>query len=124
MSRKLYGSLALTKMKCQTIVTKQGTECLAMPIDGNFLVRGANGAVYLNTTLWINDEVDQYGNIASIKHTGQIEGKKWADLTEEEKKTINDLLYLGNFKEATSAGGNDAAGIVSADPIKEDDLPW
>lgn len=124
MSRKLYGSLALTKMKCQTIISKKGTECLVMPIDDNFFVRGANGAVYLNTTVWINDEIDQYGNIASIKHTGQIYGKKWSDLDEEEKKTINDLPYLGNFKEATPAGGNDAAGTISADPINEDDLPF
>ena len=65
MSKLLTGSIELTKIDKSKIVEK-------------------NGRKWLNISVWINDEKDQYGNIASI----QISAKK------DEPK-----IYIGNLKE-------------------------
>lgn len=44
----------------------------------------SNGKQYLNATVWINDENDQYGNIGSVQ--------VW-------NKTTNEKSYVGNLRE-------------------------
>jgi hypothetical protein len=44
----------------------------------------ATGKSYLNVSIWINDENDQYGNCASIQQS---------------TKKGEDKIYLGNLKE-------------------------
>lgn len=74
MSKSLNGSICLTDL----------IE-LAKQQDKSF-TKAKNGKIYCSVKLWINDEKDQYGNIASIQTT-------FKDATKEQKK------YFGNFKE-------------------------
>jgi hypothetical protein len=74
MSKLLYGSIDVTKLLEEA---KKGNKAFS---------RGANSKIYLNVNVWVNDDKDQYGNIASIQAT-------FKDATKEEK------FYLGNFKE-------------------------
>jgi hypothetical protein len=70
------------------------------------------GKTYLNVSIWINDELDKYGNCAAIQQsTGKGEDK----------------IYLGNLKEYK----RDDVQEVVAEEVKTavpadgaDDLPW
>ena len=60
-NQKVYaGSLALTKLKSAIITTKKGAKCLLIPIDANYFSE-KDGAVYLNCSVIVRDEQDQYG---------------------------------------------------------------
>ena len=72
------------------------------------LYKGQKGT-YANVTIWINDEVDNYGNIMSI-----IEGQ-----TKEERETKATKNYLGNLKEHVS--GQATAAPQSQQPQQPDD---
>ena len=115
MSKNLNGSIALTKLKhvrMEADGQNGKVDGLFIPIDANFLIKGKNDAVYVDLTVFINDEEDDYGNIASIKQNGKIQGKKWAEMSEEEKKTIKELPYLGNLKDF-SGSSSDNTGAAS-----------
>lgn len=56
-------------------------------IDKSKLVKGKKG-VYANLIIWVNDEVDQFGNNVSIQQS----------LTKEERESNKDKIYLGNGK--------------------------
>lgn len=122
-NKRLYGSIALSKLKSALMTTKEGTECIVIPIDSNFVHRGTGGSMYLNIDVWINEDEDDYGNIASIKQTGQFDGKKWSDLTDDQQDELKRLPYLGNLKEA-NRGGNDSSGLRNSAPVPEADLPF
>ena len=116
MSKNLNGSIALTKFK-HVRMEMDGqsgkVDGLFIPIDANFMIKGKNDAVYFDITVFLNDEEDDYGNIASIKQNGKIAGKKWAEMSEDEKKTIKELPYLGNLKDFSGGGSSDNTGAVS-----------
>lgn len=71
MSKLFIGSIDLTKIDKSKIVTTDK--------DGNPF---SNGAKYLNISVWVNDEPDQYGNHVSIQTGGK-----------------DDKTYIGNCKE-------------------------
>lgn len=54
--------------------------------------KAANGKIYFNINIWLNDEKDKYGNTASI----QLNSKK--DLRDQEGK-----IYIGNAKPVEAA---------------------
>lgn len=97
MGRLLTGSIDLMKIDKALIQT---TNKKGQPFN--------NGAKYLNISVWVEDanQVDQYGNIASISTGNSAENRK----------------YIGNLKEfpkkETSAADNP---VVPAD--SGDDLP-
>jgi hypothetical protein len=93
-------------------------------ISKNKLVKGAKGN-YLNITISINDEVDQYGN-----QVGIYESQSKDERDAKEKKN-----YLGNGKIAWTSEGGSAAKqtpstptpppVASAPVIEEgDELPF
>ena len=96
MSKILNGSLNLEKLIHAKVKTKKGNNAISIPVNENFLVTGQKGT-YLNLTVFVNDEKDDYGNIASIKQNGAVAGKKWSELTEQEQAKIKSLPYLGNL---------------------------
>jgi hypothetical protein len=87
------------------------------------LVEGQKGK-YANVTISINDEVDQYGNLASI----------YESQTKEEREAKAPKVYLGNAKLVwTTEGGSTAKQTPPAQtpsPSSEakveegDDLPF
>jgi hypothetical protein len=99
-----YGSIDLNKVDKTKIVTKDK--------HGNPF---ENGAKYLNIVVWINDEIDKYGNIASVQ-----EG-----LTKEERESGVKPTYIGNLKNPQGQDSNTKPTNQSnTSPDIEDDLPF
>lgn len=98
MSKLLLGSIDLTKIKKEDIITTDK--------NGNTF---ESGAKYLNVAIWVNDEPDQYGNHAAIKA-----GKK------------EDSYYIGNAKEwqkeQTQQAPSQAQSTAPTQP--DGDLPF
>ena len=87
-------------------------------IDKAKLFKGAKG-VYCDVIIWVNDELDQYGNVASIQQT----------LTREERDAGAKKIYLGNLKdlETIKAGKGQAPAVTHANDSKDEadsDLPF
>ena len=73
MSKLLTGSINLSK------------------IDKSKLFKSEKGDVFLNVAIWINDNVDNYGNIASIQQSTKKDENK---------------IYIGNLKEFSKPESN------------------
>lgn len=86
-------------------------------ISKDKLVKGEKGT-YLNITISINDEVDQYGNQAGI----------YESQTKEEREAKAKKNYLGNGKIAwSSEGGSTPKPAPAPAPtpiVEEDNLPF
>ena len=86
-------------------------------ISKDKLVKGEKGT-YLNITISINDEVDQYKNIASI----------YESQSKEERESKAKKNYLGNGKIAwSSEGGSTAKSAPAPAPtptVEEENLPF
>ena len=126
MSQKVYaGSLALTKMKSAVITTKKGNKAILLPIDENYFTE-KDGAIYLNVSVIVREEQDQYGQNGFISQ--KLPTDKYKELGAEKGKEIgNALPILGNIKDFTGSGANDSAGATQiegqVDP-EEDDLSF
>ena len=98
MSKLLYGSVDFSKL---LELAKAGNKAFS---------KAANGKIYLNLNVWINDEKDNYGNDASVQIT-------FKDATKEEK------VYCGNFKISEQAAPQ-PIDINDLDLPDTDELPY
>lgn len=100
MSKRLYGSLDLTRL-------------IEKAKEGHSAFRKAesNGHIYVNINQWINDEKDAKGNDSSITLNSSKEKK------EEEGK-----VYIGNLKISEAKSGD--APVGETDVPNLDDLPF
>ena len=100
MSKLYLGSIDLNKINKSDIVTKDK--------NGNPFT---NGAKYLNVSIWVNDEPDQYGNHLAVKAGGK-----------------DNSYYVGNAKEYVKQGEQQQQSLNSQpmNPITDelDDLPY
>jgi hypothetical protein len=108
MKTMLTGSIDLSKIDKTKVISKDK--------DGNPF---KNGAKYLNVVVWINEEVDQYGNIASV----QISQSK------EERESGAKATYIGNLKNAQGQSIKTETPFANVPESKitkdeEDDLPF
>lgn len=105
MSKMLVGSIDLSKIDKNKIVTKDK--------DGNPF---QNGAKYLSVVVWVNDEVDQYGNIASIQES----------ISKEERESGVKPTYIGNLKNIQGQNTNTQSAPQQGSGVKadDDDLPF
>ena len=72
-------------------------------------------AKYLNLTMFVNDENDQYGNIASLS----------LQQTEEQRTAKEPKTYVGNGKRVWADNGTTKTqNKETQTPAKEDDLPF
>lgn len=94
MSKLYNGSICLTEIPKEKITTSE-----------------KNGKKYLNINVWVNDELDQFGNIGSIQYSQ----------TKEERETSDKKPYIGNFKEYKAATPQNAAPVSNS---VVDDLPF
>lgn len=76
MANSMYGSIDFTKL---IEMAKSGHKAFT---------KAESGKIYLNVRVWVNDEADTYGNIASLQ----------ANFKGAEKE---DRFYFGNLKEST-----------------------
>ena len=90
MSKLLNGSINLSKL--------DKTKLFKSPKTGD---------VYLNVNVWLNDEVDDYGNNASIQQS----------ITKEEREAGEKATYIGNLKEYKPE-------TPANEPVEDTDLPF
>jgi hypothetical protein len=76
MAQSFYGSIDFSKLLEQA---KSGNKAFT---------KNENGKIYLNVRVYVNDEVDKYGNIASLQSNFK-------------SATKDDKFYFGNLKEST-----------------------
>jgi hypothetical protein len=57
-------------------------------IDKSKIVEGKNGGKYLNLTISVNDQDDQYGNNISV----------WGSQSKEEREAKANRVFIGNGK--------------------------
>lgn len=107
MSKMLIGSIDLNKVDKSKIITKDKN---GKPFE--------NGAKYLNVVVWVNDQEDNYGNIASIQQS----------ISKEERESGVKATYIGNLKDLQSnqppqpQNNNSNNSVAKAD--EPDDLPF
>lgn len=75
--------------------------------NGPFQV-GKNGKHYLNLNVWINDQVDQYGNHASVS----------LSQSKEERESKAKRIYIGNLKRNTPNGTAQSPGVAQGYPAQ------
>ena len=75
--KSYYGSIDFSKLIEQA---KAGNKAFT---------KTENGKIYLNVRLWVNDELDKFGNCASFQ-------SNFKGATKEER------FYFGNLKESTA----------------------
>lgn len=124
MSQKvLSGSIALTKLQSAIITTKKGTKAILIPISENFLTE-KDGAIYMNCSVVVRDEQDQYGQNGFIAQ--KLDTDKYKELGKEKANEIK-LPILGNIKDFGISAG-DSAGTTHMEapinPEESDDLPF
>jgi len=71
-----YGSIDFSKL---VEMAKAGNKAFT---------KNENGKIYLNVKVWVNDELDKYGNVASFQSAFKGAEKE-------------DKFYFGNLKEST-----------------------
>jgi hypothetical protein len=90
-----YGSIDFSKLMEQA---KAGNKAFS---------KSENGKIYLNVRVWVNDELDKFGNVASFQ-------SNFKGATKEDK------FYFGNLKESTPI-----EEAVTADDVPDvDSLPF
>jgi len=103
MSRMLVGSIDLSKIDKKRVITKDK--------DGKPF---QNGGKYYNVVVWVNDEVDQYGNIASVQES----------ITKEEREQGVKSTYIGNLKDPNVQNEPKNANVPVGQAPEDDDLPF
>ena len=100
MSTLLNGSLCLTEILEKA---KQSHSAFS---------KAANGKIYFNVSIWLNDEADKYGNTCGI----QLNSKK-------DNRDAEGKVYIGNAKPSQNTAS--VPEPVTADEIPDSDsLPF
>lgn len=95
MATGFYGSIDFSKLMEQAKAANKA------------FTKNEKGKIYLNVRVYVNDEVDKYGNVASFQ-------SNFKGATKEDK------FYFGNLKESTPL----EIPVVDADIVSADDLPF
>ena len=93
--KSYYGSIDFSKLLEQA---KAGNKAFS---------KNENVKIYLNVKLWVNDELDKFGNCASFQSNFKGAQKE-------------DKFYFGNLKESTPV----EEAVKSNDVPDADDLPF
>lgn len=93
MSQSFYGSIDFSKLLEQA---KAGNKAFT---------KTENGKIYLNVRVWVNDEEDKFGNIASFQSNFKGAQKE-------------DKFYFGNLKESKAVEQK----VESSDIPSDDDF--
>lgn len=105
MGKNYYGSICITE-----ILEK-------MKEKHSAFMKAENGKIYMNVSVWLNDEVDKYGNVMALKANPK-----------KEKKDTEKAFYIGNCKEGERkelpVDKNDIAAAADAVEDFKSDLPF
>ena len=96
MAQGFWGSICLNDIFGQFIAKdQQGNEWINLGAAlqaGGALTKAQNGKIYISVNVWVNDQYDQYQNIASIQ-LGQSKEQRAAG---QKKVYIGNLKYMDN----------------------------
>ena len=90
MAQSYYGSIDFSKLIEQA---KSGNKAFS---------KSENGKIYLNVRMYVNDEVDKFGNVASFQSNFKGAAKE-------------DKFYFGNMKESTPIENKVEASDIDLD---------
>jgi hypothetical protein len=90
MAQSYYGSIDFSKLIEQA---KSGNKAFS---------KSENGKIYLNVRMYVNDEVDKFGNVASFQSNFKGAAKE-------------DKFYFGNLKESTPIENKVEASDIDLD---------
>ena len=93
MSQLFTGSICLTDLGEQAKKQHSG------------IVKGKNGKLYANIKIWLNDELDRYGNDGSVQLNSS-----------QEKRDEEGKIYIGNIKKLQKP--------AQPSTTFDEDLPW
>ena len=119
MANGYYGSICiedLFKDKIQKGNNGKQYICLDDLTSSPFTVGKTNGKHYAGIGIWINDDIDEFGNIAGISLSQSIQERE-----QKVKKT-----YIGNLRRSGAAGtaASPAVQQQAAQPIANNNLPF
>lgn len=103
MGKIISASLDLTKLTSSKFTTPKGAECLLIVLDQPGIFVSEKGPVYLNTTIFENDQLDNYGN----SHAVAIQQ------TKEQRESGQKRVYLGNGKPVGGGQSTQSAAQVT-----------
>ena len=89
-----------------------GSICLSDIPKEKITTSERNGKKYLNVNVWVNDDEDQYGNIASVS----------VSQSKAEREAKAKRVYIGNLKLPQAQAQTTPA--APAQPAPADDLPF
>jgi len=112
-------SVSLTKLEHGFITTKNGSRCLVIPIEKNYLTE-KDGAVYMQTDLVTMDSEDTNGNWGF--QVQKLPSEIYRTLGSEKAKEVK-LPYLGNLK-IFAKKTTDAVEAIPMEEEASDDLPF
>ena len=122
-NQKVYtGSLALTKLQSAVITTKKGAKCLLIPIEANHFTE-KDGAIYMNCSVIVREDQDQYGQNGFISQ--KLDTEKYKSLGAEKASEIK-LPILGNIKHFSGSQNHSAGAVIVSQAVdpEQDDLPF
>ena len=114
MSTGYNGSLCLDDLFQGRIVKNAAGKsfvCLDDLSTGPFQKGKTNGKTYVGINVWVNDEMDQFGNIAGVN----------LQQSKDERERKDKRIYIGNLKHMQQAA---AAPTTQAAPAPAGDLPF
>jgi hypothetical protein len=119
MSQNFYGSICITDILNE-----------ANNLHPSFS-KGKNGKIYLNVTMWLNDQPDQFGNMVSVKISDKndVKGAYIGNLKKGETKdnSINqsDVSSLAlNADIPSLPGAVDRMNKETTESSEDDGLPF
>jgi len=91
-----------------------GSICLTDIPKDKITTSEKNGKKYLNINVWVNDEQDQFGNIAGVS----------VSQTKEEREAKVKRVYIGNLKAPQGAPAQTQAAAPATAAAIPNDLPF
>jgi len=126
MAKMLGLKVDLSKLESAPYITKKGMKCIMIPLEQTGIFEGKKG-IYLDLTVAVNDEVNDYDQDCSA----------WIAQSKENREAGMDKNYIGNGKVfwTDEEGGLPAKAEKAAEEkpekkaaakeeFEEDDLPF
>jgi hypothetical protein len=127
MKRTLVGSLALSRLKHDTITVIYGktkVKGIFIPFKHNHIQEQENKAVYMPVRVLLFEQANRFGQHGMI--TQSVESSMWKEGTEVQREDFRNLPILGNLKDFDLHTENiNTMDNEQSQPVtRGDDLPF
>lgn len=101
MSQLFYGSICLTDLIANA------------KLPHSAFTKAANGKIYANINIWLNDEPDKFGNTIGLQLNST-----------QEMREAEGKVYIGNAKKSERAAPEQLSASAASELPDDDDLPF